>query len=356
MTATSTERYRWIDQIRGLAIILMIPANLAPYLAEPHPLWFRILGSYSAPTFIMLSAGMVILTSHKHDLAYYLKRALTIMAVGVLLDSLLWKICPFTSFDVLYTISISLPVIYFCRNQKTRVILLFSCLVFLGAILLQTYAGYHKEAYEIYWNEFALPQLPRLLQSWFIDGWFPIFPWVGFSLLGAVLFRAIFYHPEHVHFKSLLAGGAILLVIGYTLLFVPIHGLINLANGNIIASRDDYSEIFYPPSWPYLISAIGTVLFITAIFLKISKRSFLSIMGFYGRFSMLIYLLHQALGALALKPLIAMSGAETIANGWVFFLANLCVFAIISLICGLIELLKKKYPPRNVLLTVLFGH
>ena len=356
MTATSTERYRWIDQIRGLAIILMIPANLAPYLSEPHPMWFRILGSYSAPTFIMLSAGMVILTSHKHNLGYYIKRAATILAVGIFLDSLLWKLCPFTSFDVLYTISVSLPIIYFCRNQKTRVILVFACLVFIGAIILQTFAGYHAEAYEIYWEKFDFPELPRLLQSWFIDGWFPVFPWVGFSLLGAVLFRAIFFHSEHFHFKSLLIGGSVMLVIGYVLLFAPIPGLTNLANGTIIASRDDYSEIFYAPSWPYLISAIGTVLFITAIFLKISKHSFLNIMGFYGRFSMLIYLLHQSLGALALKPLIALSGAETIASGWVFFLANVSMFVVISLICWLIELLKKKYTPKNVVLTVLFGH
>jgi uncharacterized membrane protein len=356
MNTTSSERYRWIDQIRGLAIILMIPANLAPYFAEPHPLWFRILGSFSAPTFIMLSAGMVILTSHKHDLAYYVKRALSILAIGFLLDFFLWKILPCTSFDVLYTISVSLPIIYFCRNQKTRVILAFACTVFLFAVVFQTFIGYHTEAYEIYLNKFEWPALPRLLQSWFIDGWFPVFPWVGFSLLGAVLFRAIFYHPEHVHAKSLIIGGAIMLIIGYVLLFVPIHGLINLANGTIITGRDDYSEIFYAPSYPYLITAIGTVLFITAIFLKISKHSVFGIMGFYGRYSMLIYLLHQSLGALCLKPIIGMYGAENITNGWLFVLANLAVFAVVSIICYLVELLKQRYHPKHVFLTVLFGH
>ncbi|MGE5237515.1 MAG: hypothetical protein ACM3ON_01795, partial [Chloroflexota bacterium] len=35
---------------------LMIPANLSPYYAEPHAMWYRIMSSLAAPTFISLSA------------------------------------------------------------------------------------------------------------------------------------------------------------------------------------------------------------------------------------------------------------------------------------------------------------
>ena len=63
-------RLCWIDALRGLAIILMVPANLA----EPHAVWYRILRSFAAPIFIMLSAGMVVLTAERHTLSYYLAR------------------------------------------------------------------------------------------------------------------------------------------------------------------------------------------------------------------------------------------------------------------------------------------
>lgn len=46
-------RISWIDVLRGVAIILMMPANLSIFWSAPHPLWFRVLASYAAPIFIM---------------------------------------------------------------------------------------------------------------------------------------------------------------------------------------------------------------------------------------------------------------------------------------------------------------
>ena len=50
------KRDQAFDGMRGLAIILMIASNVAPYaLAYPHPLWLRSLGSFAAPIFIFLA-------------------------------------------------------------------------------------------------------------------------------------------------------------------------------------------------------------------------------------------------------------------------------------------------------------
>ena len=53
----------------GIAIMLMIPANLSPYYAEPHAMWYRFVSSLAAPMFIFLSAGMVILIHKSTTLA-----------------------------------------------------------------------------------------------------------------------------------------------------------------------------------------------------------------------------------------------------------------------------------------------
>ena len=58
----NSSRLRWVDSLRGFAILAMIPANLLHYYAEPHPLWYRVFASCAAaPIFIAVSAGMVVL-------------------------------------------------------------------------------------------------------------------------------------------------------------------------------------------------------------------------------------------------------------------------------------------------------
>ena len=63
----NTARDSTVDALRGLAIATMVAANLASLvLPEPHPFWFRLYGSFAAPTFILLSGMMVSLTWRRH--------------------------------------------------------------------------------------------------------------------------------------------------------------------------------------------------------------------------------------------------------------------------------------------------
>ncbi len=81
-----------IDTLRGLAIFTMVAANMAPgVLAEPHPFWFRIYGTFAAPLFILISGMMVTLTSKTkdHTLKYFFVRGVIIMIVGALIDVLI---------------------------------------------------------------------------------------------------------------------------------------------------------------------------------------------------------------------------------------------------------------------------
>lgn len=347
-------RLPWIDTLRGLAIVLMVPANLAPYLSEPHSMWFRILGSFAAPTFIMLSAGMIVLRGDKHSFSYYLIRGAIVVGVGVLLDTLLWGILPFTSFDVLYPIGLAMPLLYWLRRADARELLYISIIIILATYVLQAIFGYHAEALEVYFEDLTLPAPDRLLQSWFIDGWFPIFPWLGYAFIGALFFRTLFAEGSGTSHQFLTLG-IVLTAAGFALLFVPIPFIRNLADGSILESRGGYSEIFYPPTFAYIFTSIGIVVLSSTLLRRMHFRPTHAVLGFFGRYSMVVYVLHQLLGAKVLQPLIERQGIETIDSGLIFTAANLAVLAVIAAICLGIERLKQYRRPKSTLGQVLIG-
>lgn len=349
-----SNRLPWIDALRGLAIILMVPANLAPYFTEPHPMWFRILGSFAAPTFIMLSAGMVVLTGERHSLGYYLKRGSIIIGVGMGLDLLLWNILPWTSFDVLYTIGLALPLIYLLRRIDARELFYLALIIFLATYVLQAFFGYHAEALEVYLDELAMPPAGRLLQSWFIDGWFPLFPWMGYALTGALFFRTFFRENSGVSNRFLLMG-AVLTAVGFALLFLPLPFVRNLADGTILESRGGYSEIFYPPTFAYIFTSIGIVLLFSTLLRRFPVAGVTAVLAFFGRYSMLVYILHQVLGALAVEPTVVAFGFDAIESGPWFTFVNIVVLSTIFAVCFGVEVVKRRYPTRSTVLQVLFG-
>ncbi len=354
--ADNQNRIPWVDALRGLAIILMVPANLAPYFAEPHPMWFRILGSFAAPVFIMLSAGMVILTAERHSLAYFLKRGGLIILTGALIDIMLWRIFPFTSFDVLYPIGLALPLMYILRNVKSHELLYITIIFVLATYILQLYFGYHAETLEVYFDDMFLPSLGRLLQSWFIDGWFPVFPWLGYAVLGALFFRTLFAGDLVAKYHVMGIGLALTLT-GFILLFIPVDASVlrNIANGSILDVRGGYSEIFYPPTFAYIFTSTGIVILFATILRKVHHLGPLSILAFFGKHSMMVYILHQVLGAQVLSPWIEAKGLEAIDSGVLFTIANLAVLVVIALICYGIDKIKLRYPPQNTYARILFG-
>src|SRR3989344_8074386 len=102
-----------IDILRGLAIFTMVAANMSAHsYQEPHPYWFRIYGSFAAPTFVFLAGLMVSFTTFykTYPLSYFLKRGVAIICIAACIDMLCWGAVPFVTYDVLYVIGLSLPI------------------------------------------------------------------------------------------------------------------------------------------------------------------------------------------------------------------------------------------------------
>jgi uncharacterized membrane protein len=347
-------RYDWVDALRGVAIVLMVPANFAPYLADPHPFWFRIASSLAAPIFIMVSAGMAALTAARHDLRYYLARGGAVLLIAMGLDVLVWQIVPGTSFDVLYLIGASLPLAFVLRNASVTSLFALSAGVVTAGSLLRTHVGYDADPLQIHLFDPYAPQIKDLVKSWLISGWFPILPWAAFTVVGLAYFRTLLRLPG---LRTHLLTGGTFTVLGMILLFLPVAPdvLANLANGAILEKRQGYSEIFYPATLAFVLMAAGVAIVIAVLMREYASAVVLRTLSFFGRYSMLVYVLHLAVGVYLISPALEMLEQNQIQSGMQFLLLNLVVLGSIAGVCLAIGFLKARHPPQSLFLQVIVG-
>ena len=277
-------RSQAIDALRGLAILTMFAANLAgPCLRAPHPMWLRVYGSFAAPTFVLLAGMMTSLAGHPPPLSRLLRRSLWLLALAVGIDALCWGTAPFETFDVLYLLGLALPLVGLSARMPLLLQLLLAVGIFAATPLLHRLVGYG-------------PLLPEHLAypwpTWrllLVDGWFPVFPWVGVALLGGAIGRL---SPlEEGQKRSLALVGALLLGLGVLGWW--------LAPPEVL-TRKGYSELFYPVSSQYLCAAIGAVLVVLWLLDRLERSYSLYWLVVLGRSSLLLYVAHVALIALLL--------------------------------------------------------
>ncbi len=247
-----------IDGLRGLAIILMVSANLAAViLIQPHPLWFRFLSSCAAPIFTFLAGAMVAKTmaEKKYPFSYYLRRGLILIGIGALIDVLVWQTLPFVSVDVLYFIGLSLPICALSGRSKWVAVGVVAALT----PIAQRYFGYAD--YSLDWG--------LDIRHWLVDGFFPILPWLIFPLLGALTWNLSVVRRR--------AAASICLVVG---------GILWTMFPGEMAVRDGYSELFYPPTLGFCLTMIGLIFALREW--KLFPPGFV----FFGAHSLTVYVVH----------------------------------------------------------------
>lgn len=284
-----------IDTTRGLAITIMILANATPYVFEEGevPLFLRFVYSLAAPTFIFLSGYSLQLTLDKGKAPKNaFKRALQVLFVGVLIDSLVWHIIPFQTFDVLYLISISLMILIGIRKMSSEYKWIILALVLLVSILLPLISPYRFTELD---NSLNLENLSNWdIRSSFIrffyDGWFPLFPWMGLIILGSLAKQ----HEVLINkFRfQLFILGTLLLSAGLLIfLFSP-----QLAN----SPRDGYLELFYPVQNAYWLVFVGIAILVCS--LTCFKSFYIPAISESGSMSLFLYLIHSIIISFILAP------------------------------------------------------
>lgn len=268
----------------------MVASNLTPYaLAGVSPDWFRFYGTFAAPLFVFLAGMMVSLTGimRNHTLMYFVKRGVLVIGVGACIDAYIWGLVPFLTMDVLYLIGLAMPLTYVTGkiHPVWRCVLIAA--IFAATPYLQEGIGYRyaPEAFmlasEAPLMEFIC-QTP-LWQSWLVDGWFPVFPWLGVALAGHLAGEARL-HYRSFDTNAVLASGLCSLMAGaYWWQLEPIKRF----------AREGYPDLFYPPTLSFFLIAAGVIMLLFYFVDRSSASSFYTPFSLYGRCSLLMYVLHS---------------------------------------------------------------
>lgn len=336
-----------IDILRGIAIFTMIAGNLAgEILIEPHPFWFRFYYSFAAALFIIIAGMMVGLTARtkNYKLNYFLIRAIALLITAALVDIFINQIFPFTACDVLYLIGISIPLSYLLSkfNLKARIGIVIA--IFALTPVLQQALGYSQLPLNVFLSEshpIRLLNGKEILHNWIIDGWFPLFPWLGLLLSGQIFYDV----SQKLKSMNLLDNSWGLLVGASIFVFGAVIWWQNPGN---LFSRG-YDELFYPPTTGYILTAIGLTLI---LYFFINLNPFLLIykpLQVFGQSALFIYIMHLAIIELIIEKI---WGEVNFIN---FLIIYIILTTFLMLFSYLIKLLKSNVRITSFILKFLLG-
>ncbi|MCU0663972.1 MAG: DUF1624 domain-containing protein [Myxococcota bacterium] len=338
--------HRWtgLDFLRGVAVVLMVAANLSPALCAPRHILFRLLASCAAPLFVGLSGLMVGLLCERPSstLWYSLKRGGLLWLVAALVDLLAWGNAPFITFDVLYLIGASLPLCtLLCRLPLAWGVACTVVVLGMGPtfILWHGYEAALPAASLRGMHALGQGEVGEMVEAFLFDGWFPLFPWAGLAGMGALLGKTRLRAGRGLPTSSVLVG-AVLMVMGALWWAVepgPAH------------QREGYAELFYPPTPGFLLCSVGACLVVfTAALQRRAPRWTLPVQVL-GEASLLAYVAHCLILAHVVHPFL-----EDVSLAFLV-IATLAVVAVLIGLAFVARALKGRWPSKPLVFKMLLG-
>ena len=312
-----------IDVIRGLAIFVMLFANGAPYiLPEPHPFIFRVIDSLAAPIFVSLAGFMLSFKNENAPLFWNSKiaiRGLIIILIGAAIDVFIWGIMPFVGFDVLYIIGFGIIVLSFMEKIGKVTIFILLILILVITFCMQ-YLGWYQNS--ISEKEISLVNFHEIYsngKAFLIFGWFPVFPWLAYLLLGYLAGKA----------KGIQIKYGYIMQFCMVLIFFLTTYILFIQNK---ITRSGYSELFYPADYIFILFSFS---FLLLIFLNRSffKNKIFHFLTNFGKSSLFIYILHAIFIQFFLVPIFNFTGKNT----WFTFSIFVFIIYTIALILNYIK-------------------
>jgi uncharacterized membrane protein len=238
-----------------------------------------------------LLAGNASTKATTRPFGHYAKRGLSLVAVAVVLDVCCWSVTPFYHFDVLYLLALlQLVAAKFSQLRgKTRGLLVIALLV--ATEPLQDVIAYRSEC-----SHWAFD----VLQSWLVDGWFPVFPWLGLGLAGSHLGASGLDCQLPAVRRRLSRLAAALVGLGAAL---------GYHQAPLLMTRGGYAELFYPPTLGFSLVALGMLLGAQASLSALRRAPLVRVFALLGRYSLLLYIVHVAVIARVIRPLLEPRGS-----------------------------------------------
>jgi len=281
---------------------------LSGYIDYKSPLYqlIELLGSFPAAMFTFL-VGMSLFISVKRQedegvnpgliADRNLRRGVAIFFFGLLFLIFVWMPEEVFAWDILTLIGASLLILFPLRKLNTKVLLSIAIFVVVASPFIRQLTDYHS--YWNKWGEYVTSfKMPEVLMGFFANGYFPLFPWIVFPLLGYVVGRACFANKELCLPGMLLPTGIVLVIVSLAMIFIS-------SNVNLPEAAAWYISpfTFYPASTSFLLLATGinTLLFVFFYRFFDLKRTnvehnpFLIFCNRYSRYALTAYVMHHAL-------------------------------------------------------------
>lgn len=348
-------RVIFLDLLRAIAVLQMVQGHTVDVLLSPevrtgefavYNIWHFLRGM-TAPIF-MFTAGTTFTYLFKsvkkpfeenYRVKKGIRRALLLLFIGYLFRYPSWTIVDFSevtsaawqSFfivDVLHLIGFSLLllllILFFTEKLRLNFTVAFiSCatLIFLASPFMEN----------INWNSY----LPAPIAAYLYSGsgsLFPIFPWAGYVISGAVLGSYLAQNP--MVFKSS-RFSILLAIVGASFLFIALSSYLILQAYGIVAINPQVTPntIFFRMGFVLVLTAV-----VSYISLKVERIPQLIIL--VGRNTLLIYVVHLIIlyGSIWTPGLKLLWGGSL--SGWQSFIAALMMITLMTYMVILIHKLK----------------
>lgn len=321
-------RLNSIDVMRTIAIAFMVLCHFPVFLSSPveqpwaHFFGNHVVGDFAAPFFLFLagvSQAISLRRQRQLETRFFseaakrgIARGALIFLIGILFSLLVRGPDALFEWDVLTLIGASIVVIQLLRNQSAWLLVLLSVLIFFAAPWLRSQVGYLESwggsleptagfseiFHGLLWDpskEYSPGTgVVSTLTGFFVNGYFPIFPWLIFPLVGFALGKSIQghsigYYRNLCAFGVLLAAGAVGVAYQGSLEHEPILGAVT-------GYRSALS--FYPDSSMMLLLQLGfCFVFFSILRMAADLRGGaawnISVCQRFSKFSLTIYVLHH---------------------------------------------------------------
>jgi len=237
-----------IDVLRGFSLTGMVVCHFMLEYGNAHapesPLYFimdHALGDFGAVWFLLLvGVSQVVSGERKKEMGEInvMKKAFLrgayVFTAGILMAVLAWGPKNMWNWDILTLIGSAYIILYFCRFLPSWIILLLAAVIafmtpwlrgtvdfmadwsggfiqtpvisdYLPGILMDPVSEYDPS-----WR------FPEMIRGFFLSGFFPIFPWLVFPLIGFVIGRRMVAQQMKRDLPFLLMIGFILIFLAFT--------------------------------------------------------------------------------------------------------------------------------------------
>jgi uncharacterized membrane protein len=309
-------RYASIDALRTLAIVLMVLVHFTENLAG----WVIPFAGSGAPMFVILSGVSFALWVEAQARRGVpagevtrrgVRRGAFLFLVGLAFNALVWMPEDIFNWDVLTLIGVGLVVLTLARHAPTPLLLGAAALAIAVTPALQVTVGAH-EYWMNPWYDYDWT-LRDVVVGFLAAGYFPLFPWIAYPLIGLAIGRWVYLGGEarRQRARGLARLGVLTLVASVLLRWGAPRVLTADGVAPLVGWR------MFPATTQYTLQTIGQVLVLLGLLGRFvdgagaSKRGWRELVGLFSRSSFTLYVLHHLVHVWPLWIAAEAKGLET---------------------------------------------